>query len=228
MPGPVSQLIASETTSTSINLTWMVPENIFIDRFEVTYNYTVKRCPAPQGANVTVNIPDSTARTHILENLNEDSTYRITVTAINNEGSTMNTTTVITGTSSNACMCVMTQAAILTMYLHSIGASSGPSNVTVTAGVTNISIQWNEVDCVERNGEISDYSVRYGLNSSMSQEINVTNRSFSIDRLQIRTSYSFEVAAVNISHGVGAYSSAVIGTTVVPNGKQSHCTVCVL
>ncbi len=77
----------------------MVSEDIFIDHFNVTYNYTVRRCAAPQGANMTV-ILNGTMRTHTLENLNEDSTYRITVTAINNEGETMSTTTADTGTSS--------------------------------------------------------------------------------------------------------------------------------
>ena len=91
--------------------------------------------------------------------------------------------------------------------------------MNVTAGVISISIHWNEVDCVERNGVITGYSVRYGLFLAP-QEKNITmdeNREFSIDRLLIRTKYSFEVAAIN-GDGVGAYSSVVNVTTAVPTG----------
>ena len=98
------------------------------------------------------------------------------------------------------------------------GASSGPSGVTVTPGVTNISIQWGEVDCVERNGEITGYSVRYGLSSSTLREIiTVHDRMLKIDDLLIRTSYSFEVAAIN-GDGIGEYSSVINSTTAVPTG----------
>ena len=98
--------------------------------------------------------------------------------------------------------------------------------MTVTPGVTNISIQWGEVDCAERNGDITGYSVRYGLPSSTSREtVNISgndagSRTLSIDRLLIRTSYSFEVAAVN-GAGVGMYSSRMESTTVVPSGNTN-------
>ena len=108
-PGPVSQIRITDTTDTTIALTWMVSGDILIDRFEVTYNYTVNRCTAPQSANVTDTISDGTARRHTLESLNEDSTYRITVTAINDQGSTMSTTTACTDTSSNTNIKVMKQ-----------------------------------------------------------------------------------------------------------------------
>ena len=99
------------------------------------------------------------------------------------------------------------------------GASKGPSTVTVTPGVTSISIQWGEVECEERNGEITGYSVRYSSLTLMETVRNVSrNRTLSIDRLQIRTNYSFKVAAIN-SHGIGAYSSAVMRNTTVPSSK---------
>ena len=95
------------------------------------------------------------------------------------------------------------------------GASSGPNQVNVTAGVTNISIQWGEVDCVERNGLITGYSVRYGPSPRGEITSDAESRVLVIDQLQIRTNYSIEVAAIN-EHGVGKYSSAVEITTAVP------------
>ena len=106
---------------------------------------------------------------------------------------------------------------LLCTYIFT-GASSGPRITTITPGVTNISIQWGEVDCVERNGEITGYSVRYGLSSSTSRNVaTVDDRILVIDGLLIRTSYSFEVAAIN-RDGIGEYSSVMTGTTAVPTG----------
>ena len=100
-PGPVSQLRATKTTSTTISVAWDVTEDIFIDRYEVMYSYTVNDCSDPLQSNQTIISINGSARRYTLENLSEDSTYTITVKAINEEGSTMNTTTTKTNTSSN-------------------------------------------------------------------------------------------------------------------------------
>ena len=98
-PRPISQLTATLSTPTTIALTWVVSEDVFIKKFEVVYNYTVHGCTAPMGKNMTI-INDGTVMTHTLRDLSEDSTYRITVMAINDQGSTINATTTNTGTSS--------------------------------------------------------------------------------------------------------------------------------
>ena len=97
-PGPVNNLRVTTPTATTLPLTWTVSG--FPDRFEVTYSYTVKRCSAPQGAPRTDTISDGSVRSHTLRNLNEDSSYTITVRAINTAGSTMATITADTLTSS--------------------------------------------------------------------------------------------------------------------------------
>ena len=81
-------------STTTLTITWTVSG--FIDRFEVTYSYTVNRCSAPQGAPRTDTISDGSMRSHTLRDLNEDSSYTIIVRAINTVGSTM--TTIIANT----------------------------------------------------------------------------------------------------------------------------------
>ena len=99
-----------------------------------------------------------------------------------------------------------------------VGATSGPASVTVFVGVTSITIQWGEVECEERNGIVTGYSVRYGQDSStLRLTSNVTSRMITVDALSIRTAYSFEVAAVN-GDGIGVYSPQVTDTTAVPTG----------
>ncbi len=93
----------------------------------------------------------------------------------------------------------------------------------MAVGVTNISIEWNEVECGDRNGDITSYSVRYGPSFTPSSNRSVEtirypkSRTFSVDGREIGTSYSFEVAAVN-RDGVGPYISTNRETIPVPSG----------
>ncbi len=90
---------ALTVTATSITITWRQSSDIFIDRYEVSYMYTIRRCSASPGQSM--NTISGSARSYNLMSLNEDSTYTITVTAINDEGSRLNTITADTSTSGN-------------------------------------------------------------------------------------------------------------------------------
>ena len=94
-PGNIVNLVAHSLTATTISLTWDVTGDIFIERFEVSYSYTVNTCIAPAGSGM-VTISDGTRRSHTLSGLNEDSQYTITVTGIISEGRTSNTARRIT------------------------------------------------------------------------------------------------------------------------------------
>ena len=93
----------------------------------------------------------------------------------------------------------------------------------MAVGVTNITIEWNEVECADRNGDITSFKVRYGPSSipsdrSIKTISNPNSRTFSVGGREIRTSYSFEVAAVN-SNGTGPYSTTTIMVTIlIPSG----------
>ena len=90
-PGTVEDLQVSNRTATTLNITWRASG--CIHQFEVLYNYTVKRCSAPQGAPRNETISDGSMRSYTLTGLNEDSSYTITVKAINITGSTVATVT---------------------------------------------------------------------------------------------------------------------------------------
>ena len=87
-PRPVGNLQVIAPTATTLTITWTMSG--FADRFEVTYNYITNRC-YKTGGPITHSIPDSSTRSHTLTNLNEDSSYNITVRAINAGGSAMTT-----------------------------------------------------------------------------------------------------------------------------------------
>ena len=89
--------------------------------------------------------------------------------------------------------------------------SAAPSNVRVTGATsTTITVQWGEVECIDRNGEITGYSVRYSGGGRF-----VTGggtRQTTISGLTPSTDYTIEVAAVN-SVGTGPYSDPIIRVT---------------
>ena len=77
------------------------------------------------------------------------------------------------------------------------------------------------MNCADRNGPITGYKVRHGLSSTTSGTVTITNpnrRIFTINGLLIRSTYSFEVAAV-AGGRTGPYSSILEVNTSVPTGK---------
>ena len=106
--------------------------------------------------------------------------------------------------------------------MYVIAPSAAPISVAnVRVGMVDITIKWGEVNCADRNGDITGYKVRHGVSSTTSRTVaditNPNNRMFSINRLLIRSTYSFEVAAV-AGGRTGPYSSVLEVTTSVPTG----------
>ena len=92
--------------------------------------------------------------------------------------------------------------------------SAAPTSVR-ESGVTSssITVQWGAVDCIHHNGDITGYSVRYGVQGSGSTQTSDVSggdtRQTTIPGLNTSTTYSIEVAAVN-SAGIGEYSTSHI------------------
>ena len=93
-----------------------------------------------------------------------------------------------------------------------IAPSAAPTSVRVSVLTSfNITVQWEAVDCSHRNGDITGYSVQYGVvGNGSTQIVNVTGGSFTkaIISIQTSTSYSIKVAAVN-SAGIGVYGDPI-------------------
>ena len=97
------------------------------------------------------------------------------------------------------------------MYsLHS-GPSGPPQLLRATsATVSNITIQWEEVDCVQRNGHIISYLLSYMVGGE-TIELQLTNKSFTAVGLQPYTSYTIVVKAVSF-HQLGSPASIRVAT----------------
>ena len=81
---------------------------------------------------------------------------------------------------------------------------------------SSITVQWGAVPCIHRNGDITGYSVQYGvLGSGSILVISVSGGSVTqvtISNLISSTFYSIQVAAVN-SEGTGISSELVFSET---------------
>lgn len=91
--------------------------------------------------------------------------------------------------------------------LHYIlGPTGHPTNVTAVAGVTTISLTWEELECSERNSRISRYLVTYGSEHAM----NVTWTMVQLAGLMPATDYNISLAAVNVDGEIGpAYTETI-------------------
>ena len=102
------------------------------------------------------------------------------------------------------------------MYFPS--APSAPPTSVSTSDVTSssITVQWGPVDCIHRNGDITGYSVQYGVQGNVStQTMSVSGGATTeatISGLNSATTYSIEVAAVN-GAGTGDYSNSISAIT---------------
>ena len=101
--------------------------------------------------------------------------------------------------------------------------SAAPTSVSVSEVTSSsITVQWGAVDCIHRNGNITGYSVQYGVQSSGERTVDMALGNFSggmyqISGLSAATAYTIEVAAVN-SAGTGVYSIPIV--VEIPDSKQ--------
>ena len=101
--------------------------------------------------------------------------------------------------------------------------STAPTSVSVSEVTSSsITVQWGAVDCIHRNGDITGYTLSYGVQGNGStQTVNVSGGEATqtiISELTPSTNYSIEVAAVN-SVGTGVYSNLIFHLT---QGTSSH------
>ena len=109
--------------------------------------------------------------------------------------------------------------------------SAAPTSVRVSeVTFSSITIQWGAVDCIHRNGDITGYSVRYGVQGSGEGDRTVEMASgdssggmYQISGLSAATVYTIEVAAVN-NAGTG-FSSTPIITVEIPTGKTVNGSI---
>ena len=92
--------------------------------------------------------------------------------------------------------------------------SAAPNSVSMSAVTSSsITVLWGAVDCIHSNGDITGYSVQYGVvGSGSTQNMSAFVTGATILGLMPFTNYSIQVAAEN-SAGIGDYTDHVIVET---------------
>ena len=88
--------------------------------------------------------------------------------------------------------------------------------MNTSIGISNITLQWEPVDCVHRNGHVNSYSVSYMLDDVLISKT-TTNLMFNITGLQPRTKYTISVWAVGVEESIS--KSQILTETLTPQGS---------
>ena len=193
--GLVRNLQVTASTATTLAIAWTVSGSI--DQIEISYNYIVNSCSS-RGTSRTRPVSVGSV-SYTLTGLNEDSNYTITVRAINAAESTMTTVTANTLTSGRLYTNII--------FIHYVSliftAPSGtPQSISFSSvNLTSITVQWRELLCSDRNGEITGYTVEYSSTTPPPHANTVTVSGSSNTRLVVggllpRTGYTFSVGAL--------------------------------
>ena len=75
---------------------------------------------------------------------------------------------------------------------------------------TSVMLTWNEVNCLQQNGAITGYMIRYVGDSQTIT--NTSSKTYTVQGLDPFTEYLFSVAAMN-SNGVGPFSGQPLTVT---------------
>ena len=104
---------------------------------------------------------------------------------------------------------------MVTHNILSTAPTGPPASVMTTSTPNSITVQWGPVDCADRNGDITGYSVRYGVGSGSTQTMPISGgdmTEYIISDLTPSTVYTVSVAAVNTA-GTGVYSDEKVQRT---------------
>ena len=203
----VPVVMADSTIATSISLSWTTSGSEGVSYTVVWQRDTSGDCSDENEGSESLSGGSMTM--YDIPDLEEDSTYSITVTATNTLGSKMSVA--ISANTLTAGEYETLVLMILSVSLFLSAPTAAPESVT-TPSVTSstITVQWGMVPCIHHNGDITGYSVRYGvMGSGSSQTKTVSGASeteTSISDLISSTTYDVQVAAVNVN-GTGVYSN---------------------
>ena len=95
----------------------------------------------------------------------------------------------------------------------------------MTTSPVSIIIEWNRVPCINRNGNITGYTVRYSTGGGSTVNVSVSGtgqseRTYIATLLAPSTSYSIQVAAVTSTGVTGPFSTTVNETTSPPRSES--------
>ena len=200
-------------TATTIRITGSVPGSV-VTRFEVEWQrHTSVGCSNVNERTISVN---GAFTSHTITGLEPGNSYTITVTVSNSAGTAPDSSPVTAMTPETGERERVPDTQFKSWFVLSstapTGAPDGVSEGLVTAN--SITVQWGEVPCMDRNGEITGYTVEVTLSGMVVETENVNGgsaREATVSGLTPSTQYTVTVVAIN-SVGSGPFSGISITT----------------
>ena len=210
--------MVGEVGPTSVELSWS--EQSGVESYQVSYGGVINSCggQTPSGATV------GNTRGVTLTNLEEDSVYSVTVTAMSGDDAVPTIIMITTAEAGNVHTIIPYFYNVQYFTVPATFLPSAPSSPPQDFSMTNhsssiIDLQWMSIECLNRNTEITGYTVRYG---SVSDSDDITEVSvdgpasgvttYMLSGLTPFTNYFIEVAG-NSAHGHGPFSDAIFQIT---------------
>jgi len=86
--------------------------------------------------------------------------------------------------------------------------------LAMTAGSSSVFVQWDRISCIERNSEITGYTIRYAPSGGAPSNITIlgttrSDRTFTITGLSVSTIYTVMVAADTSGMTTGPFSTPI-------------------
>ena len=230
------RVFVNSLSTTHLVISWLLGKGVNATSYIISYYNT--KCS-------TLNYDDITTRnmTYDLTGLEEGTEYSITVTAILSDGETteengLTTSTMPSGRknlyylSANHSMHTKIKFIAITAT-QSYKAKDGPFSTTAPSAAptsvrvsevsfSEITLQWEIIPCLQQNGVITGYSVRYYVgiwHKQHSLAIDTKRSEVTISGLASSTAYSVQVAGVN-ADGTGVYSDPLNQTTRESESKE--------
>ena len=200
-------------TATTITITGSVPGSV-VTGFVVEWQRdTSVGCSDEDERTISEN---GAFTSYTITGLEPGNRYTITVTVSNSAGTApvSNTVTAMTVETGERASTRHTQ--FKSWFVLSSTAPTGPPDGVSEGPVTanSITVQWGEVPCMDRNGEITGYIVEARISGTLIRTVNVNDgsaREGTVSGLDPSTDYTVTVAAVN-NAGTGSFSGIPITT----------------
>ena len=214
---PPTNVMVTVLTPQAVQVTWTLSLSPDITGYLISYSTTASYT---SGGSTTV----SNTTSGILDNLEEGTTYIITVQAMVNNSSLSGNSeavSVTTQTIGKGCMILCQR---MSCY-NSTAPSSPPQNVMVTSvNPVSLMVSWQPPSEIDHNGEITSYVIQYtevGSSDPMTMTVN-SETTQTLSGLVAYVDYLVTVAAMNVN-GTGPYSNTEVGRS----GEDSEL-ICLL
>ena len=102
-----------------------------------------------------------------------------------------------------------------------LAPTRSPQGIVHSVTATSVNVSWNEIECIERNGMITNYTVEFSSlgGSVIAGVLMVNERRFTASGLTPFTNYTFRVAGIN-SNGEGPFSDII----TIETAKHDTCS----